>query len=191
MSVTIAAATETTASTAATTTVTAAVATTVAVPYYKSWPVGTKIHSIDGDDDDPDNKGMIQCKVGDKLHNGRCKLLSLETSPHLSLTLCFLGYIVEVLALAGQGAFGTVLDVFDHHHKGVLALKVIRSVKRYAEAAYIEADVVARLNFADPLKQSYASSPTHRSISLIFFAWYVIFCLVCGGMWLYVVCGCM
>lgn len=56
----------------------------------------------------------------------------------------------EVLSVAGQGTFGTVLDVFDRLNQERLALKVVRSVPRYAEAAQVEVDILQRLKAADP-----------------------------------------
>ena len=43
------------------------------------------------------------------------------------------------------GTFGQVLECFDDKHKEAVAIKVIRSVPKYREAAMIEIDVLQRL----------------------------------------------
>ncbi len=50
----------------------------------------------------------------------------------------------EVLGLAGQGTFGTVLDVYDRQRRMRLALKVVRAVTRYTEAAHVEEVILQR-----------------------------------------------
>lgn len=44
----------------------------------------------------------------------------------------------KVLGVAGKGTFGTVLEVFDYKYKEKIALKVVRSVPRYLDAAHVE-----------------------------------------------------
>ena len=97
-----------------------------AVLKYRRRPIGTVIN-----DDQTNLDGLIVCKIGDKLHGNR----------------------YEVLELAGQGTFGTVLDVYDHKRKARIALKVIRDIAQYASAAYIEVDVLERIRIADPEKK--------------------------------------
>ena len=79
-----------------------------------------------------DQEGLIKVKPGDLLHHGRFK----------------------VLGVAGQGTFGTVLDVYDLKHHQRLALKVVRSVSRYLEAAAIEIDILDKIRTADVHKRS-------------------------------------
>jgi len=87
----------------------------------------------DSDDpDDPDKEGLITFQPGDELRSGRYK----------------------VLGLAGQGTFGTVLDVLDTKYNSRVALKVVRSVKRYLEAAQVEVDILEKLRNADPHRDS-------------------------------------
>ena len=64
----------------------------------------------------------------------------------------------KVLGIAGQGTFGTVLDVYDSKHHQRLALKVVRSVQRYLEAAAIEIEILEKLRHADPRKESSATT---------------------------------
>lgn len=60
----------------------------------------------------------------------------------------------RVIDAAGQGTFGTVLDVYDTKHRERIALKVIRSVKRYLDAAYIEIEILEKLRKLDPQRGS-------------------------------------
>jgi len=60
----------------------------------------------------------------------------------------------RVIDAAGQGTFGTVLDVYDTKHRERIALKVIRSVKRYLDAAYIEIEILEKLRKLDPHRGS-------------------------------------
>lgn len=61
----------------------------------------------------------------------------------------------KVLGVAGKGTFGTVLAVYDTKHKDTLALKVIRSVKRYLEAAEVEIKILEKIRKADVNKESF------------------------------------
>lgn len=60
----------------------------------------------------------------------------------------------EVIGLAGQGTFGTVLDVLDRKYNDRIALKVVRAVPRYSEAALVEKDILERMRKADPERKS-------------------------------------
>jgi serine/threonine protein kinase len=51
--------------------------------------------------------------------------------------------------LAGQGTFGTVLDVYDRKRRMRLALKVVRAVDRYTSAAGIEVHILRKLQASD------------------------------------------
>ena len=61
----------------------------------------------------------------------------------------------QVKRLLGDGTFGRVLEAEDLHDHSLKALKVIRAVKRYVVSAKIEADIIRRLNAADPESQSH------------------------------------
>jgi dual-specificity kinase len=43
------------------------------------------------------------------------------------------------------GTFGQVLECFDNEKKEAVAIKVVRSIHKYREAAMIEIDVLQRL----------------------------------------------
>lgn len=51
----------------------------------------------------------------------------------------------KVLGVAGKGTFGTVLEVFDYKYKEKIALKVVRSVPRYLDAAHVEVDILEKI----------------------------------------------
>lgn len=55
----------------------------------------------------------------------------------------------EVCSIAGKGTFGTVLDVYDLRDRTRLALKVVRSVPRYLDAAQVEVDILDKIRRAD------------------------------------------
>ncbi|KAG2325046.1 hypothetical protein Bca4012_039534 [Brassica carinata] len=55
----------------------------------------------------------------------------------------------QILSKMGEGTFGQVLECFDNKNKEAVAIKVIRSVPKYREAAMIEIDVLQRLTRHD------------------------------------------
>ena len=59
-----------------------------------------------------------------------------------------------MLGVAGQGTFGTVFDAYDHKLKTTVAIKVVRSVKRYYESAEVEVSILEKWRRADPLGKS-------------------------------------
>jgi len=54
----------------------------------------------------------------------------------------------------GQGTFGTVLDCLDLKYNERIAVKVVRSVKRYLQAAETEVDILEKIKRADPDRNS-------------------------------------
>ncbi len=63
----------------------------------------------------------------------------------------------EVLGLAGQGTFGTVLECYDRKHRETVAVKAVRAVPRYIDAGYVEADILMKIRKADPDRKSYVA----------------------------------
>ncbi|KAI4300157.1 hypothetical protein L6164_033566 [Bauhinia variegata] len=51
----------------------------------------------------------------------------------------------RILSKMGEGTFGQVLECFDNEKKEMVAIKVVRSIHKYREAATIEIDVLQRL----------------------------------------------
>ncbi|XP_008442583.1 serine/threonine-protein kinase AFC1 isoform X1 [Cucumis melo] len=50
-----------------------------------------------------------------------------------------------ILSKMGEGTFGQVLECLDSEKKEVVAIKIVRSISKYREAAMIEIDVLQRL----------------------------------------------
>ncbi|XP_022743125.1 serine/threonine-protein kinase AFC1 isoform X2 [Durio zibethinus] len=50
-----------------------------------------------------------------------------------------------ILSKMGEGTFGQVLECFDNEKQEVVAIKIVRSIHKYREAAMIEIDVLQRL----------------------------------------------
>ncbi|XP_071910425.1 serine/threonine-protein kinase AFC1-like isoform X1 [Coffea arabica] len=51
----------------------------------------------------------------------------------------------RILSKMGEGTFGQVLECLDNERKEIVAIKVVRSVHKYREAAMIEIDVLHKL----------------------------------------------
>lgn len=49
-----------------------------------------------------------------------------------------INYQYEVIEMLGRGSFGQVIKVFDHKHKEYVALKIIRSLKKFRDQAKVE-----------------------------------------------------
>ncbi|XP_061473262.1 dual specificity protein kinase CLK4 isoform X2 [Rhineura floridana] len=57
----------------------------------------------------------------------------------------------EIISTLGEGAFGKVVECIDHHMRGMhVAIKIVKSVGRYREAARSEIQVLEHLNTLDP-----------------------------------------
>ncbi|PIN00997.1 Dual-specificity kinase [Handroanthus impetiginosus] len=55
----------------------------------------------------------------------------------------------KILGKMGEGTFGRVLECWDRQTREYVAIKVIRSIKKYRDAAMIEIDVLQRLTKND------------------------------------------
>uniref|UniRef100_A0A671PVD1 dual-specificity kinase n=1 Tax=Sinocyclocheilus anshuiensis TaxID=1608454 RepID=A0A671PVD1_9TELE len=67
---------------------------------------------------------------------------------HLFPSICLLDEIVGTL---GEGTFGRVMQCIDHRRGGArVALKIIKNVEKYKEAARLEINVLERINEKDP-----------------------------------------
>mmetsp|Transcript_38014 Transcript_38014/g.82650 ORF Transcript_38014/g.82650 Transcript_38014/m.82650 type:complete len:510 (-) Transcript_38014:270-1799(-) len=56
----------------------------------------------------------------------------------------------KILSKVGEGTFGRVLECWDREKKAYCAIKVIRNVQKYRDAAMIEIDVLRTIAKADP-----------------------------------------
>lgn len=51
----------------------------------------------------------------------------------------------RILSKMGEGTFGRVLECLDNERKEIVAIKIVRSIHKYREAAMIEIDVLQKL----------------------------------------------
>mmetsp|Transcript_10820 Transcript_10820/g.32467 ORF Transcript_10820/g.32467 Transcript_10820/m.32467 type:complete len:449 (-) Transcript_10820:2900-4246(-) len=56
----------------------------------------------------------------------------------------------KILSKMGEGTFGRVLECWDRKHKSYCAIKVVRNIKKYRDAAMIELEVLKTLEANDP-----------------------------------------
>lgn len=62
----------------------------------------------------------------------------------------------KILRKIGEGTFGQVLECWDREAKEMVAIKIVRSIKKYREAAMIEIDVLQLLGRYDRSGSRYA-----------------------------------
>ncbi|KAL7265220.1 hypothetical protein ACSBR1_003054 [Camellia fascicularis] len=55
----------------------------------------------------------------------------------------------RILSKMGEGTFGKVLECLDYERKEIVAIKIVRSINKYREAAMIEIDVLQKLSRHD------------------------------------------
>jgi len=56
----------------------------------------------------------------------------------------------EILSTLGEGTFGKVVKVKDHEKEEYVAMKIIKNIHKYREAAKLEINVLQKLNAKDP-----------------------------------------
>jgi CDC-like kinase len=56
----------------------------------------------------------------------------------------------EILSTLGEGTFGKVVKVKDHEKEEYVAMKIIKNIHKYREAAKLEINVLQKLNTKDP-----------------------------------------
>lgn len=56
----------------------------------------------------------------------------------------------EILSTLGEGTFGKVVKVKDHEKEDYVAMKIIKNIHKYREAAKLEINVLQKLNAKDP-----------------------------------------
>mmetsp|Transcript_14541 Transcript_14541/g.23935 ORF Transcript_14541/g.23935 Transcript_14541/m.23935 type:complete len:452 (+) Transcript_14541:324-1679(+) len=59
--------------------------------------------------------------------------------------------VYKILAPLGEGTFGRVLECWDRKSRSYCAIKIIRSVQKYRDAAMIEIDVLKAVQKSDPV----------------------------------------
>uniref|UniRef100_A0A2I3H9B3 dual-specificity kinase n=1 Tax=Nomascus leucogenys TaxID=61853 RepID=A0A2I3H9B3_NOMLE len=71
--------------------------------------------------------------------------------PLLDMTEIYFSLLDEILDTLGEGAFGKVVECIDHKAGGRhVAVKIVKNVDRYCEAARSEIQVLEHLNTTDP-----------------------------------------
>ena len=58
--------------------------------------------------------------------------------------------VYKILAPLGEGTFGRVLECWDRKSRSYCAIKIIRNVQKYRDAAMIEIDVLKTVQKSDP-----------------------------------------
>ncbi|KFU99241.1 Dual specificity protein kinase CLK1, partial [Pterocles gutturalis] len=67
----------------------------------------------------------------------------------------------EIVAILGQGAFGKVVECIDHKADGRhVAVKIVKNIATYSEAAHAEVQVLRHINASDP-------SSTHSCVQML------------------------
>ena len=56
----------------------------------------------------------------------------------------------EIISTLGEGTFGKVVKVKDHDENSYVAMKIIKNIHKYREAAKLEINVLQKLNSKDP-----------------------------------------
>ncbi|XP_065577738.1 dual specificity protein kinase CLK2-like isoform X4 [Artemia franciscana] len=92
-----------------------------------------------------------QRRLKEVLKSSRAPSIEDDEDGHL---IYHTGYIIrdryKVQSTLGEGTFGKVVKVKDLKRSGVLALKVIKNVEKYREAARLEINVLEKLEEKDP-----------------------------------------
>ncbi|XP_023815393.1 dual specificity protein kinase CLK2 isoform X2 [Oryzias latipes] len=86
--------------------------------------------------------------------NSRTRALSVRDDEEGHL-ICRSGDVLqeryEIVGTLGEGTFGRVMKCIDHRRGGVsVALKIIKNVEKYKEAARLEINVLEKINEKDP-----------------------------------------
>ncbi|TRY71283.1 hypothetical protein DNTS_015978 [Danionella cerebrum] len=88
-------------------------------------------------------------------HRSSCSDSFIASSSQCSTydCICIL-FIDEIIGTLGEGAFGKVVECLDHSKANSrVALKIIKNIERYREAALSEVDVLQRINSLDDGKR--------------------------------------
>jgi hypothetical protein len=62
----------------------------------------------------------------------------------------WVGERYEIITTLGEGTFGKVVKVKDHETEDSVAMKIIKNIHKYREAAKLEVNVLRKLNAKDP-----------------------------------------
>jgi len=67
----------------------------------------------------------------------------------------------------GEGTFAKVVECWDRTEKKRVAVKIVRSVERYTDAANIEIDILKDLKKHDPNNEQYVLTITTNNYTFI------------------------
>jgi dual specificity tyrosine-phosphorylation-regulated kinase 2/3/4 len=72
-----------------------------------------------------------------------------ENGTYLKVNKDHIAYRYEIIETLGKGSFGQVLKCFDHKKKEYVAVKVIRSKKRFQQQGMVEVNILQHLKSLD------------------------------------------
>lgn len=55
-------------------------------------------------------------------------------------------FLDKILDFLGEGTFSKVVEVWDRKERAYCAMKIIRSIEKYSDAAEIEVDLLRNIN---------------------------------------------
>ncbi|ETO00264.1 afc, partial [Reticulomyxa filosa] len=106
-------------------------------------------------------EGTAHWKVGDTLRNDRCGC---------ACAFVFVKIPIDVVKeYLDSGAFSTVLSCLDTKKNEIVAIKVIRSVRKYLDSAKIEIDILSDV----------AKHDLHHKLFSLSFFFYYYYCYYC------------
>ena len=80
----------------------------------------------------------------------------------------------EILSTLGEGTFGKVVKVKDHEKEDYVAMKIIKNIHKYREAAKLEINVLQKLN-AKVRNKNGDSTETSSHLGMVL-----------GGLWIHI-----
>ncbi|KAJ9568313.1 hypothetical protein OSB04_004279 [Centaurea solstitialis] len=84
----------------------------------------------------------------DHISSSLVKRVARIGSPH-GAKMIKMGIMYKIHGKMGEGTFGQVLECWDKERKEMVAIKIVRGIKKYREAAMIEIDVLQQLGKHD------------------------------------------
>ncbi len=90
----------------------------------------------------------------EKLHAANVKEYDDENGAYIKVNKDHIAYRYEVIETLGKGSFGQVLKCFDHKKKEYVALKIIRSKKRFQQQGMVEVSILQHMKNMDNAENS-------------------------------------
>jgi hypothetical protein len=85
----------------------------------------------------------------EKMHAATVKEYDDENGAYIKVNKDHIAYRYEVIETLGKGSFGQVLKCFDHKKKEYVALKIIRSKKRFQQQGMVEVSILQHMKNMD------------------------------------------